>query len=356
MVRVLAMTPYPQRRVPGQRFRIEQWAPLLRNEGVDVVFSPFLSPKAMEVLYRPGHVGRKITETLSGYLRRCAEVVCQRGADVVFVYREAALLGPPVLEGFLAKRRPLVFDFDDAIYLGDTSSANAWSRCLKTKRKTEAICRVASHVTVGNEFLARFARDHARAVTVVPTTIDTELYDVRPRPKNPRPVVGWSGSATTLSYLRSLVPALQHLSQRQEFELRVIGGEIQVDGVPVHCRPWRPDTEVEDLRSLDVGVMPLSDDEWSRSKCGLKALQYMALGIPPVVSPVGVNTNIVRDGINGFYARTEGEWVERIARLLRDESLRRRLGEEARWTVKQSYSHRVHAPRLGQVLRDVAAG
>jgi glycosyltransferase involved in cell wall biosynthesis len=354
MIRVLAMTPYPQGRVPGQRFRIEQWAPLLRREGVEVVFSPFLSPAAMDVLYRPGHIGRKIGEMLRGYFQRCAEAVWQRRADVVFVYREAALLGPPILESLLGRRTPIVLDFDDAIYLGDTSIANGWSRVLKVKGKTEAICRLASHVTVGNEFLARFARRHARAVTVVPTTIDTDLYEVRPRRENPRPVVGWSGSATTLPYLATLEAALQRLRERHEFELHVIGGETQIGRVPVCCKPWRPYSEVEDLRGFDVGLMPLSDDEWSRGKCGLKALQYMALGTPPVVSPVGVNTSIVQDGVNGFHARTEEEWVDRIAQLLTDESLRRRMGEEARRTVEQSYSHRVHAPRLARVLREAA--
>src|SRR6266851_6361508 len=181
MIRVLAMTPYPQGRVPGQRYRIEQWAPLLRNEGVEVVFSPFLSVAAMDVLYRPGHMRRKIGEMLGRYLKRLAEMIVAQPADVIFVYREVALLGPPVFEYFLARRAPLVFDFDDAIYLRDTSSANAWSRALKPKAKTEAICRLARHVTVGNGFLAQFACRHARAVTVMPSTIDTDLYDVRPR-------------------------------------------------------------------------------------------------------------------------------------------------------------------------------
>jgi glycosyltransferase involved in cell wall biosynthesis len=354
MIRVLAMTPYPQGRVPGQRYRIEQWAPLLRSEGVDVVFSPFLSSGAMDVLYRSDHIVRKIGGMLRGYVQRFAEAVRRQPADVIFVYREAALLGPCILESLLARRTPLVLDFDDAIYLGDTSAVNAWSRLLKSKGKTGAICRVARHVTVGNEFLARFARRHAHAVTVVPSTIDTDLYEVRPRRENPRPVVGWSGSATTLPYLTIVTSALQRLNKRREFEFRVIGGGTEIEGVPVYCKPWRADREVEDLQGFDVGLMPLSDDEWSRGKCGLKALQYMALGIPPVVSPVGVNTSIVRDGINGFHARTEGEWVDRIGLLLDDGFLRRRMGMEARRTVEQSYSHRVHVPRMARVLREAA--
>ena len=354
MIQVLAVVPYPTGCVPGQRYRIEQWARLLRAEGIDVVFSPFFSPRCMEVLYRVGNTAIKIRETLVGYFKRLSEVARPGSADVVFIYREAALLGPARIERFLSWRLPLVFDFDDAIYLPDASPANAWSRILKPRGKPKAICRLARHVTVGNEFLAEFAATHARAVTVVPSTIDTDLYQVRSRPPNPRPVVGWTGSATTLSYLAALGPALRRLRQRQDFELRVIGGQVEIEGMTVRHVPWNAETEVEDLRPLDVGLMPLPDSEWSRGKCGMKALQYMALGIPPVVSPVGVNTRIVRDGINGFHARTEEEWVDRIALLLQDESLRRRMGAEARKTVEESYSSRVHAPRIAHVLREAA--
>jgi glycosyltransferase involved in cell wall biosynthesis len=130
---------------------------------------------------------------------------------------------------------------------------------------------------------------------------------------------------------------------------------VDIEGLAVRCLPWRAETEPDDLRALDVGVMPLSGDEWSRGKCGMKALQYMALGIPPVVSPVGVNTTIVRDGVNGFYARTEEEWIDRMALLLEDELLRRSLGQEARRTVEESYSARTHAPRVAKILSEAAA-
>jgi glycosyltransferase involved in cell wall biosynthesis len=355
VIRVLALVPYPTGRAPGQRYRIEQWAPLLDQEGVRITFSAFLSGRGMDVLYEPGHVRVKSWETLRGYMKRLAEALQGTRADVIFVYREAALLGPAWIERLLALRRPLVFDFDDAVYLSDTSQANAWSRGLKSAAKAETICRVAHHVTVGNEVLARYAKDRARAVTVVPSTIDTGVYQMRPRAQNHVPVIGWTGSVTTAPYLVALAPALRRLRQKQEFELRVIGTNVDVAELAVRCLPWRAETEPDDLRPLDVGLMPLPDDEWSRGKCGMKALQYMALGIVPIVSPVGVNTTIVRDGVNGFYARSDEEWVDRIERLLGDESLRRRMGAEGRRTVESSYSHHVHAPRMARVLREAAS-
>lgn len=355
MLRVLALVPYPIGRAPGQRYRIEQWAPLLREEGIDVIFSPFLSPRCMDVLYRRGHTMIKILEALRGYVKRAADVVKLHSADVVFVYREAGFLGPPWLEMLLSWRLPLVFDFDDAIYLADTSPANAWSRVLKVRDKPKIICRIARHVTVGNDFLAEFASRYTRAVTVVPSTIDTDLYRIRERPENDRPIVGWTGSATTLPYLSALGPALRRLRQRRDFDLRVIGGQVEIDGVSVQCVPWSAETEVDDLRPLDVGVLPLPDTEWSRGKCGMKALQYMALGVPPVVSPIGANTAIVRDGISGFYARTEEEWADRLSILLDNAELRRRMSIWARRTVEESYSSKVHASRMARILHEAAS-
>jgi glycosyltransferase involved in cell wall biosynthesis len=153
----------------------------------------------------------------------------------------------------------------------------------------------------------------------------------------------------------ALAHALRRLREKQEFELRVIGAKVEIEGLAVRCLPWRAETEPDDLRALDVGVMPLPDDEWSRGKCGMKALQYMALGIPPVVSPVGVNATIVRDGVNGFYASTDEEWIDRIALLLEDEPLRRSLGQEARRTVEESYNARTHASRMARILTEAAA-
>jgi glycosyltransferase involved in cell wall biosynthesis len=357
MLGVLALVPYPTGRVPGQRYRIEQWAPLLRAQGVDLAFAPFLTPAALDVLYRPGHTLAKARATLRGHLRRVCDLRRAAAFDVAYVYREAALLGPAWVERRLARRLPFVFDFDDAIYLPAASAANAWTVALEPRDKTATICRLARHVIVGNETLAAFARRHARSVSVVPSTIDTDAYVARPRAPNPRPVIGWTGSLTTLPYLEALAPALRRLRARVDFELRVIGAEPRGDGfagIDVRPMPWSAASEADDLRGFDVGLMPLPDDGWSRGKCGMKALQYMGLGIPAVVSPVGVNATLVEPGVSGFHARGDDEWVERLARLAGDPELRARLGAAGRRTVEAGYSARVQAPRVAEILRAAA--
>ena len=356
MIRVVALVPYPARRAPGQRFRIEQWAPLLRAGGVEVMVDSFLDDAGMDVLYAPGHAAAKAMSVLGGYGRRARRVRTLDGYDAAYVYREAALGRPTWIERAVARRLPIVYDFDDAIYLPAASAANARLGFLKDPGKAEKLCRLAAHVTVGNEHLAGFARRHASQVTVVPSTIDTEQYvPPGPRPAPARLVIGWTGSATTLPYLEAILPALRRLKARTDFELRVIGGHLDDAALAIRNVPWSAATEVADLRPIDVGLMPLADDEWTRGKCGMKALQYMALGIPPVVSPVGVNTTIVRHGVNGMLATTDDEWVARLEELGRNPALRARLGGEARRTVETEFSAAVHAPRMAAVLRAAAA-
>ncbi|MGE0703952.1 MAG: glycosyltransferase family 4 protein [Vicinamibacterales bacterium] len=352
-IRVLALLPYPVKRVGGQRYRIEQWAPRMRREGVSVTYSPFLQPSDLDVLWASGHIPAKARAVLSGYGRRLKDLGTVDRFDVAFVYREAGFLGTTWLEQLVARRCPIVYDFDDAIYLPATSGANRSFSFLKKPSKVDALCRLATAVTVGNEHLAGFARRHSSHVHVVPTTIETDEYRLQARAANSRPVVAWTGSQTTVPYLERLGPALRRLRQLCDFELLVIGARTSIEGIDVRLLPWRAETEVLDLAPADVGLMPLTDDEWSRGKCGLKALQYMALGIPPVVSPVGVNTRIVTHGVNGLHAASDDEWVEHVRQLLSDAELRRRLGKAARSAVDAHYSACVHAPRMAALFKDV---
>ena len=276
--------------------------------------------------------------------------------DLVYILREAALLGPPVFERLIHQRGvPIVFDFDDAVFVSYRSPSNGYLSYLKFASKTKTICRIASHVMVGNPYLADYARQVNDRVTVIPTTIDTEKYRVpRANEKSGPPVIGWTGSYSTVQHLDTLRGALKKLAERESFRLRVIGTpSYDCPPVDVEAMRWHAETELEDLGTIDIGVMPLPDDRWSKGKCGLKALQFMALGIPTICSPVGVNTDIIQDDQNGFIAATADEWVEKLTRLLRSHELRQRLGHAGRVTVEQKYSAITQTPRVYEIFKSV---
>lgn len=351
-MRLLAIVPSLYDTSPGQRFRIEQWEPLLRQRGVEITYEPFVNRELHELLYQTGNMGRKLAGVARGFARRLALMNSVRQYDAVYIFREAALLGPPVFERLIERARvPVVFDFDDAIFVSYRSPTNGYLSYLKFAAKTQTICRLASHVLVGNPYLAEYARQFNPRVTVIPTTIDTEKYTVRRERTGGVPVIGWTGSFSTVQHLDTVRGALRKLAQRERFRLRVIGtAEYSLEGVEVEALPWRSATELDDLRPVDIGVMPLPDDAWSKGKCGLKALQFMALGIPTVCSPVGVNTEIIQDGENGFIAAAQDEWVEKLGRLLRSDELRARMGLAGRATVQRKYSAIAQAPRVCEVL------
>jgi glycosyltransferase involved in cell wall biosynthesis len=207
----------------------------------------------------------------------------------------------------------------------------------------------------GNPYLAGYARQVNSNVTVVPTTIDTEKYQPREAAPTTIPVIGWTGSHSTVQHLDTLRGVLRRLAQQDNFRLRVIGTPTyQLPGVDVEAMKWQSKTEADDLKPIDIGVMPLPDDAWSKGKCGAKALQFMGLGIPTVCSPVGVNTDIIRDNQNGFLAATEDEWVEKLSNLIRSVPLRARLGRAGRETVEQKYSAISQAPRVFEIFKSVA--
>jgi glycosyltransferase involved in cell wall biosynthesis len=355
-MRVLALMPGLYDTSPGQRYRLEQWEPLLRERGVEITYEPFEDEELHSVVYQHGRMGKKLQLVARGLARRLSTISKARQYDLVYILREAALLGPAVFERLIHQQRvPLVFDFDDAIFVSYRSPSNGYLSYLKFASKTRTICRLASHVMVGNPYLAEYARQVNDKVTVVPTTIDTEKYRVRPPKATADPIViGWTGSYSTVQHLDTLRGALKKLAETEKFRLRVIGTpSYECAPLETEAMPWRAATELDDLSAIDVGVMPLPDDNWSKGKCGLKALQFMALGIPTVCSPVGVNTDIIQDDENGFLALSEEEWVDKLTRLLRSAELRRRLGDAGRATVEEKYSAVTQAPRVYEIFKSV---
>jgi glycosyltransferase involved in cell wall biosynthesis len=358
-LRVAFIVPYPLDRSPGQRFRFEQWWRLLPADRLEAKVYPLFDPATYARLYSAGGVGAKSYATLKALAQRLTDVVAAQKADVVFLYRETFPLGPPLLDTYLERRIPVVYDFDDAIFLGSTSEANSIVAKLKMPQKVDRIIAGAAINTVGNAYLASYARRFSSSVRVLPTTIDVERYrPSRKRTNGDLVRIGWSGSRTTSAHLRTISDVLARVVSELPVELFIIGDpEFRLaTSERVTVMPWDPRTEIQVISSLDIGLMPLPDDAWSRGKCGLKALQYMALEVPPIVSAVGVNTDIVADQENGLVVRTEDEWTQAIRLLVEQASLRRQLGRNARETVVQRYSGQQWSKSFLATLEEAASG
>ena len=357
MIKMLFIVPYPTEGA-SNRYRVEQYLPYLEQQEIQCRLRPFVSERFFKILYQEGRLLEKIFYFLVACLKRTEDLYEAFHSDIVFIHREACPLGPPIFEWLCSRamRKPVIFDFDDAIFLTNTTLLKPGWRFLKCPWKVKKIIQMSRSVIVANRYLEEYARRYQEKVWVIPTTVDTEHFQMKKSfRENGLLVIGWIGTASTAIYLEEIVPILQKLASRYRFVLRVIGSSksLEIPGVNVENCEWSLKEDWNYFLDLDIGIYPLPDDPWSRGKAAFKAIQYMAAGVPVVASPVGMNCEVIQDGVNGFLAHTEKEWLHKLSLLIQEPSLRRRLGEAGRLTVEVRYASHVYRERVLNVIRTV---
>lgn len=326
---------------PSSRYRIFQFEKLYRDSGVDLSVQPLFDDRYFEILRGSFPTLHKIPYTLERFKKR-RDRSKDLNADLVVIEQQLFPYLPFALEKRLLPPRYIV-EFDDALY-------------LIHPRKFPQVLKKATAVIAGNRWLAEYAAQYNQNVHVIPTVLDTNAFSPGPRAKSQKVCIGWSGLEYNFGYLKTFSPVLKRLALRfPTVEIVVLSGSPPQNlDFPFRFVKWNSQTEASQINEFDIGIMPLKDDEWSRGKCGMKLLQFMSLSIPAVASAVGVNTMILRDGFNGFLAKTEQEWEDRLSMLVLDEQLRNRLGREARATVEKDFSVATWFPKLLEVLKRYA--
>lgn len=342
--RVLFLFPYPEGTAASQRFRFEQYYPALQKAGFTIDKQAFIDDKTWAILYKPGYTFTKIMGTLKGYLRRMGAMLRLGKYDYVFVHREAEFFGPPIFEWIITKLagKKLIYDFDDAIWIPNTSEHNGFFSRFKFYSNTRKVSKWAYKVSCGNHYLQSFAAQYNTNALYNPTTIDTDnLHNKVKDQSGSNFVIGWTGTHSTMQYLDAMLPIFEKLEEKYHFTFNVISDrEPEFKLKSLRFTKWNKETEIADLLSFNVGLMPLVDDKWANGKCGFKALQYMSLGIPALVSPVGVNTLIVDDGLNGFICTSPDDWYNALSKLMDNRQLLIDLGANTRKKIVDHYSVR----------------
>ncbi len=347
----------------SSRTRVFQYLPLLQRRGVQshvITVLPDYRIAATQVQVTR-HKWRKLGYYIWASWRTfiCGLQAWWRGrtCDVLFIQK--VIFPAPVRWLLRLCRPPVAYDFDDAIFTTEVRQQN-WLARFKERRNARglpAMLRLAELAVVENPYTARFAARHVSQVAIITGPIDTQRYCGANSEVdgNGQVVLGWIGSATTLPYLDLIAAPLERLCRRfPQVRLCLIGAHEAPRGdFPVEVKAWRLEDEVEDLRGFDIGLMPMPDDPWTRGKGGYKLLQYMAMGLPVVTSPVGVNREIVSDGDNGFWAGDAAEWEERLARLIDDAALRRAMGQRGRAAMEARYALDVSSRRLFDLLQEL---
>lgn len=356
--RILYIVPHRMQRSPGQRFRCEQYIPHLEAAGYQITYSNLLSESDDRAFYSNGRYLAKFTILLKSFCIRLRDVVRAPRYDIVFIYREAIMVGTSIFERLLRlSGAKIVFDFDDSIWLNDTSAGNQNLAWLKRPEKTNTIVSISHLTLAGNEYLAQYARKYSKNVQIIPTTIDLHYHSSNKQTSNVI-CIGWTGTSTTLRHFIEIVPVLSTIKQKYGSKvcfMLINNAEYQNQELELQTTPWQLQSEIEDLSKIDIGIMPLPNDQWANGKCGFKGLQYMSLGIPTIMSPVGVNSQIIEHSKNGFLAQSPEDWFHYLSLLIEDATLRQTIGQAGYQTVQQHYSVQAHKQQYVQLFDQLLA-
>jgi glycosyltransferase involved in cell wall biosynthesis len=340
---VLVLTVHRKDRAPSQRFRIEQYLNYLEQNGFKIDFSNLLSERDDKIVYSKGNTWEKFKVLIRNISKRIKDIQRAKKYDIIFIQRRGFLLGTTFFEKRIINRSDakVIYDFDDAVWILQRSDANRFLSRLKNPNITRRFIKQAHFVIAGNKYLADYASNFNDNVQIIPTTIDTEKYiPAENKSGNGKVCIGWSGSFSTIEHFEHATDSLKVIKEKYpEVVFKVIGdGKYKNENLEIEGIPWKKEDEVSEISSFDIGIMPLPNEEWTKGKCGLKGLQYMALQVPTVMSPVGVNMEIIEHGENGFLADTTEEWIEILSKLIESRELRENIGRKGRQTVLNHYS------------------
>lgn len=358
--KILVICPYPEEVAAAQRLKYEQYFPAFRREGYELDVVPFFNMKGYSNLYVEGKYLLKTYHTILSYFRRIPLLFIIRKYDVVYNFLWVTPLGPPFFEFLISKlSKRLIYDIDDMVFLGHASRYNKFSKFLKGKNKMIYMMKNANHVITCTPVLDQFVRKYNQETTDISSTVDTETYFHKKEISwNSKPTIGWSGSHSTSKYLKLLESVFVKLKVEKEidFKVLVIGDEdfkFDSEHIDYESIPWKLNSEVEDLSKIDIGVYPLVDEPWIYGKSGLKAIQYMAFGIPTVASDLGTIDRIIEDGENGFLVKNEKEWISALSDLITNSQIREKFRVKGRRTIVDRYSLKANEGSYLKIISDV---
>lgn len=355
-MKVLTLIPYQKGYAPGQRGSIELWEKNLLPVGIKLDYAPFESDKLREILYKSGHYLSKSAEMIRGFAQRINLLKNLDEYDAVFVYREAALLGPAFLEKLIARKKPIIYQLDDPLFVPYKSPSNGLFSYLKFFGKVKEIIRISKVVIANSSHIRDYALQFNKNVWQVPSIVDTEIFKFQPFPETQfKATIGWSGSPTTLKNLKLIEKPLQRLSSEGHQFFFIGGNKFELNGINYQAKKWNAATEVEDLRKMQVGLVPLPENGWNKYKFIMKTAQYMALGIVPVGTPMASNPEVIRHGENGFLATNDSEWEEYLELLSSDHALRKKLSAAAVSDAENFYSLKANMPKVIEAFQSAVS-
>jgi len=357
--KILFLSPYPIDKAPSQRLKYEQYFSAFIDNGYQIKTASFVSLKFWKILYLPNFFAQKVFHTILGYLKRLLLLFSIRKYDIVYIHLWVTPIGIPLFERLvvlLAKK--IIYDIDDMVFLGHSSEANKFWQALKGKNKMLYLIKAANHVITCTPTLDQFVQQYNSSTTDISSTVDTEIryQPTNNYSNNHQLILGWSGSHSTSKYLYLLGGVLKELAKKYDFKLLVMGdSSFKIEGVNLEAHEWSEAIEIETLQQFDIGLYPLPDEEWVYGKSGLKAIQYMALGVPTIAAALGANFRIIESGENGYLITPDNynDWKNKLELLMIDPVHRKKIGLAARKTIKEKYSIAANKHKYLDIFKNI---
>jgi glycosyltransferase involved in cell wall biosynthesis len=358
---VLGLCSYPVE-AAATRYRLTQYIEPLKNKGINLAVQPFLDSGQFKNFYKNKNFLPKAASLIFPFLRRTIDSLSAGKYDLLFVQREAMFFGPGLFERLYQKigKLPMILDLDDATYIKYVSPTyGKLGSSLKFFGKTDNLIKRSEAVVCGNRFIAEYVENKGKKTIIVPTVVDTDkFYPVEKN--NEIPVIGWIGTHSTFPSVQALFPVLQDLAKKYDFRLKIVGAgreKIEIEGVRVENLEWNLEREIDDFQSLDIGLYPLATSgsasrEWLVGKSGFKAIQYMSVGVPYVVTPIGVCKEIGVEGETHFAALDKEQWLAALEKLLQSGERRKSMGDSGRNHALENYTVPQQTEKVASVFRE----
>ncbi len=353
-MKILFLSKYP-RLGASSRLRTFQYQARWEEAGYEVTIDSFFNDPYLEDVY--SHHRPNIWNVLGCYLRRFFLLFTLHRYDIIWIEKEIFPFLPAFAERLIDKfGKGYIVDYDDAVFHNYDRSKRSIIR-KGMGNKIDQVMKYSKLTLVGNAYIEDRARTAgAKEILRLPTVIDRKRYHLKDYEDNHPVTIGWIGSPTTLKYLKTLLPVLEELHTKIPFTLLVANGKHKVDfSGDLLSLPWTEATEVDIIHQMDIGIMPLPDDFWERGKCSYKLIQYMACGLPVVASPVGMNTEVVMHGENGYLAKTREEWKKYLSELIFDPEKRKTMGDTGYRLVHEKYTLEANFPIMLQTVENILA-
>lgn len=356
--RILIVCPYPKDQAAGQRLKYEQYIESWEENGFSVEISNFFNVSSYKILYKKGHYIKKIFAIVSGYLRRTKDIFLLPSFDIIYIHMWVTPLGTSFFERiFNALSKKIIYDIEDFITLKKNeyeSFRELLISKVRSRQKFIFLIRNANHVITSSSDLNEDCKKRNKFAnsTYISSSLDHKRFI--PALRNQKKItIGWTGTYSSFKYFKLIEPILCSLKSKYNFHVTVIGNfEYANKNLDIEIIQWNLDSEIDDLSKIDIGIYPLDESEWVGGKSGLKAIQYMAMGIPFVASNLGINSKLFIDGESGFLASSDKEWAEKLSILLSDRDLRKSMGLNARMHFLNNYSHEHISSKYLKILTE----